>query len=64
MLDEEVIAAIKAGKFHVYAITSFKEGIQLLSGKSYDEIEARVKDKLAEYSMPSATFRKLKRKKD
>ncbi len=32
MLDEEVINAVKRGKFHIYAISSVDEGISILTG--------------------------------
>jgi lon-related putative ATP-dependent protease len=33
MLDEEVIAAVAAGRFHVWAVGSVDEGIELLTGR-------------------------------
>ncbi|HEX5547093.1 MAG TPA: AAA family ATPase [Ktedonobacterales bacterium] len=32
MLREEIVAAVKAGRFHIYAIGSVDEGIELLTG--------------------------------
>lgn len=32
MLREDVVAAVKAGKFHIYAISTVDEGIELLTG--------------------------------
>lgn len=32
MLKEEVVAAVKAGKFHIYAVKTIEEGIELLTG--------------------------------
>jgi len=32
MLDEEVVEAVSAGRFHVYPISSVEEGIELLTG--------------------------------
>ncbi len=32
MLDEEVVEAVKQGKFHIYAIGTIDEGIELLTG--------------------------------
>ncbi|MFY9376873.1 MAG: ATP-binding protein [Peptococcia bacterium] len=32
MLNEEVIEAVKSGKFHIYAISSIEEGIEILTG--------------------------------
>lgn len=39
LLDEEVIQAVKAGKFHIYAVSNVFEGIALLTG-----LEAGVAD--------------------
>ncbi len=33
MLDEEVIDAVRAGQFHVWAVRSIDEGIELLTGR-------------------------------
>jgi len=35
MLSKEVIEAVKDGKFHVYAITTIEEGIEILTGKKF-----------------------------
>lgn len=64
MLEDEVIGAIKDGKFHIYAISSFKEGIQLLSGKSYKEIETKVKNKLYDYSDKSGSIKNKQNKEN
>jgi len=32
MLDEEVVRAVEAGQFHVYAVRTIEEGIELLTG--------------------------------
>ena len=34
MLDEDVIEAVKKGKFHVWAVSSVDEGMELLTGVS------------------------------
>lgn len=39
MLKEEVIAAVKDGKFHIYAIKTIKEGIEILTGIAAGEKE-------------------------
>ena len=50
VLDEEVIDAVEKGKFHIYAITSFKEGIEILTGLASYVVEERVAYKLKLYS--------------
>jgi len=32
MLDEEVVAAIEKGKFHIYAVDTIDEGLEVLTG--------------------------------
>lgn len=50
VLDEEVIQAVRQGKFHIYAIASFKEGIEILTGIPSSQVEERVAHKLKAYS--------------
>ena len=61
MLEEEVLEAVREGKFHIYAVKSVEEGMEILTGVpagqrgedgSYPEgtINYLVKDKLKEYS--------------
>ena len=33
MLDEEVVDAVRAGRFHVWAVKTIDEGIELLTGR-------------------------------
>ena len=33
MLKDEVIESVRAGKFHIYAVGTIDEGIELLTGK-------------------------------
>ncbi|MDA3734234.1 AAA family ATPase [Niameybacter massiliensis] len=53
VLDEEVIKAVEQGKFHIYAITSFREGIEVLTGVPAAQVEERVAHKLKIYSVDS-----------
>ncbi len=46
MLHEEVVAAVKAGKFHIYPVSNIEEGIEILTGKSIKTIDTAVKKKL------------------
>jgi predicted ATP-dependent protease len=32
MLKEDVVAAVAAGKFHIYAVSTIDEGIEILTG--------------------------------
>ncbi len=61
MLDEEVIEAVEAGKFHIWAVSTIDEGIEVITGRqagerqpdgSYpkDSVHALVDARLAEYA--------------
>jgi lon-related putative ATP-dependent protease len=60
MLDHEVVEAVKEGRFHIYAIKTLEEGIEILTGRSagqmdeqgeypYDSVFGRVQQQLMEY---------------
>ncbi len=58
VLKEEVIEAVRDGKFHIYPITKLEEGIELLMGK-----EAGEKDENGNYpegSVNALVYKKLK----
>ncbi|OON99353.1 MAG: hypothetical protein ATN35_13070 [Epulopiscium sp. Nele67-Bin004] len=46
VLSEEIIQAIKEGKFHIYPIRRYEQGLELLMGESYKQIETKVYEKL------------------
>jgi predicted ATP-dependent protease len=48
MLNDEIIEAVKAGKFHVYAIRSVDEGMEILTGKPAEEMHDIVNKRLRE----------------
>jgi len=50
MLSQDVIEAVEAGQFHVYAIRHVDEGIRLLTGKSLTTIHDLVDNRLRELS--------------
>lgn len=50
VLEDEVIEAVKDSKFHIYSIKSFKQGMQLLTGVPYSELEVKISNKLREYT--------------
>ena len=49
MLDREVVDAVAAGEFTVYAVASVREAIELFTGVSGDEVLARVRTTLQEF---------------
>jgi predicted ATP-dependent protease len=46
MLGEDVRQAMRAGRFHVWAISTVDEGLPILTGKSAKEIHRKVVDRL------------------
>lgn len=50
MLKDEVVDAVRDGKFHVYPVDSVEEGIEILTGKKYPEIFDKINDKLRAYA--------------
>lgn len=46
VLKNEVIDAVKDGKFHIYSVQYIRQGIEILTGFSYEEIKELVNKKL------------------
>ena len=40
VLRDELIEAVRAGKFHIYAIDTINDGISILTGKEAGELQA------------------------
>lgn len=53
LLKDEVVEAIKEGKFNIYAIKSIEEGLEILTGKSMEEIDKLVNENLDRYRKSS-----------
>ncbi|MBO3444026.1 ATP-binding protein [Clostridium sp. CCUG 7971] len=49
VLKDEVVEAVKEGKFNIYAISNIEEGLQILTGKDIEEIDKKVNDILEKY---------------
>ena len=75
MLRHDVVAAVEAGKFSVYPVTSVDEGIELLTGVSAgvreadgkftaDSINRLVEDRLIHFSMQLKHFAKADKSED
>ncbi len=47
-LSPEVAQAIKDGKFHIYAVDNVRQGIEILTGVSYQTIKTKAEARLAE----------------
>jgi predicted ATP-dependent protease len=59
MLRDEVIEAVKAGKFHIWAVYTIDEGIQILTG-----VDAGEKDKSGNYPKGTVNYKVAKALKD
>ncbi|MGL4798957.1 MAG: Lon protease family protein [Cellulosilyticaceae bacterium] len=62
MLDDEVIEAVKEGKFHIYAMSSVKEGMELLTGVPYETVHESVQAKLNAYGDQPVISKKRRKK--
>ena len=49
VLNDDVIKAVKESKFHIYAISTVQEGLEILCGISYEKIQEKVKNKLENF---------------
>jgi predicted ATP-dependent protease len=63
MLRDDVVAAVEAGKFAVYAVRTVDEGIELLAGMPAGELHARVEARLSEFAERARLFALTARRK-
>ena len=49
MLKPEVVAAIKAGQFHIYAVDNVKDGWEIMTGTSFEVAKAKALEKLKSF---------------
>ena len=49
LLKDEVVEAVKEGKFNIYAISSIEEGLEILTGKKMEYIDKLVNENLDRY---------------
>ncbi|MEO0088673.1 MAG: S16 family serine protease, partial [candidate division WOR-3 bacterium] len=64
MLKEEVCEAVKKGLFHIYAIKTVDEGIEILTGMKAEEVHKRVKERLRELAENYKKFTAVKEEKE
>ncbi|MDF2612960.1 MAG: peptidase lon domain protein [Clostridia bacterium] len=50
ILEDEIVDAVKMQLFHIYAVTTIQEGMEIITGHSYEEIERRVREKLMKFN--------------
>ncbi|QXM05632.1 Lon protease family protein [Crassaminicella indica] len=60
VLSDEVIDAVKEGKFHIYPIATIEEGIEILTNQSFEYICEKINKKLEEYNHEKKDERKSK----
>ncbi|MEQ1918927.1 MAG: AAA family ATPase, partial [Elusimicrobiota bacterium] len=53
-LSLEVVEAVKAGKFHIYAVSHVSQGLEILTGVAYSEILSKARANLAQMGKPEA----------
>ena len=49
MLKDEVVQAVKEGIFNIYAISTIDQGLEILTGKTKNEIDSKVNEVLDKY---------------
>jgi predicted ATP-dependent protease len=56
MLRAEVVAAVQEGRFHVYAVETVDDAVELLTGQRPDTLNARVEARLAGFAESTRAF--------
>ncbi|MDK2564814.1 ATP-binding protein [Romboutsia sedimentorum] len=64
LLKDEVVEAVKEGKFNIYAISSIEEGLEIITGKKINEIDKVVNDTLEKFRKMDKDDEKKKDKND
>ena len=49
VLDDEVIESCKKGEFHIYAISTVDEGLEILTGLSKAQIDEKMNENLQKF---------------
>lgn len=49
VLSDEVVEAVEKGLFHIYSVKTVEEGMEILTGRSFEEIYERAYNKLKYY---------------
>ncbi|MGQ9845228.1 MAG: Lon protease family protein [Caldisericia bacterium] len=64
MLKKEVIDAVKDNKFHIYAIKTIDEGLEILTGLSIEEIDKKVNEAIYNFAINYKKFGEAKKRKN
>ncbi|SHJ84633.1 Lon protease family protein [Paramaledivibacter caminithermalis] len=54
VLEDEIIEAVRNRQFHIYAISTIEEGMEILTGKNFETISNMIEKKLESYSQISS----------
>ena len=63
MLHERVIEAVRAGRFHLYAVENVDQGLEILAGLPAEEINRRVEERLVDFAQRARAAGAAERKK-
>ncbi len=58
MLRQEVIEAVRDGRFHVWAVSTIDEGIEVLTGRPAKVVNAKATERLKQMAVRLSTFEK------
>jgi predicted ATP-dependent protease len=64
LLKDEVVEAVKEGKFNIYAISSIEEGLEIITDKNISEIDKVVNETLEKFRKTDKDDEKKKDKDD
>jgi len=56
MLKDEVVEAVEAGKFHLWAVETIDEGIEIMLGQPAADVHAKAQATLTELAAKMAKF--------
>jgi lon-related putative ATP-dependent protease len=63
MLHERVVEAVAAGKFHLYAVETVDQGIEVLTGLPAEQVNRRVEERLLDFAQRARAAGAAEKKK-
>ena len=63
MLQDRVIDAVKTGKFHLYAVETIDQGIEILTGLPAERVNQRVEERLLDFARRARSTAAAEKKK-
>lgn len=64
MLNDRVVEAVAAGKFHLHAVETVDQGIELLTGMPAERVNRRVEERLLDFAQRARSAGITERKKE